>query len=366
MVAEFGWSRGSLSGAYAVYIAVYSLLGFVAGRLTDRWGPRAVVATGGVFLGAALTGMSLVSALWQPYVLYGLVAAAGMATAYVPCNATIVRWFVRRRGLAVGIATSGQSLGMLVMAPLAQVLVSAAGWRTAYVVFGLAALVCVNVAAPLMRRDPGTLGLQPDGDPAPAPGDVLPVVTAPFRDVLRTPALWMLTATFTLTWIPVFVPIVHAVSLARDRGYSALVGSALLSAIGAAAIAGRLGMGVVSDRTGRKPAVALALVLQTLAFVLFVVPGGILLLFAAAALFGFAYGAIGAMFPAIVGDFFGPARVGSIVGFIFAVAGITAGAGPLLAGAVFDATGTYALAFVGSAAVTVAAGAALALARRPS
>ena len=106
------------------------MFGLVAGRLTDRWGPRAVIGGGGVLLGAGLAGMSRVDALWQPYVLYGGVAALGMSTAFVPCNATVVRWFVRRRGLAVGLATAGGSLGTFVLPPVAHWLVSGLGWSS--------------------------------------------------------------------------------------------------------------------------------------------------------------------------------------------------------------------------------------------
>jgi len=129
LLAEFHWSRASLSGAFSLYAFVYSAFGLVAGRLTDRWGPRIVIASGGVLLGAGLAGMSAVTALWQPYVLYGAVAALGMSTAYVPCNATVVRWFVRQRGLAVGVASAGGSVGTFVLPPVAHWLVSALGWR---------------------------------------------------------------------------------------------------------------------------------------------------------------------------------------------------------------------------------------------
>src|SRR5207247_2445359 len=81
---------------------------------------RVVIAAGGLFLGVALAGMSLVAELWQPYVLYGLVAALGMGTAYVPCNTTVVKWFVARRGLAVGLASSGASVGTFALPPLAR------------------------------------------------------------------------------------------------------------------------------------------------------------------------------------------------------------------------------------------------------
>lgn len=365
MLAEFGWSRGSLAGAFSLYTVMYCTLGFVAGRLTDRWGPRVVIAAGGVFLGTALTAMSVTSSLWQPYVFYGFIASAGMATAFVPCNATIVRWFVRRRGLAVGLATSGQSAGMLVAAPLAQVLVTAAGWRVAYAVFGIVAFVALNAVAPLMRRDPESAGLSPDGDPRPLAPAASPGGGMTVAQAARTSAFWALMATFTATWIPVFVAIVHSVPLARDLGHSPLVAASLLSALGAGAIPGRILMGAASDRVGRKSAMAVMLVIQSVAFVGYIMAGSLLALYAASVTFGFSYGAITALFPAIVGDYFGRERAGSLVGVFFAVAGSAGAVGPVGAGLIHDATGGYALAFALAAALNLVALMTLALARAP-
>jgi MFS family permease len=111
LVEEFGWSRVSLSGVFSLYAFVYSVFALGAGRPTDRWGPRAVIATGGALLGIGLILMSRVTALWQPYLLYGTLAALGMSTAYVPCNATVAKWFTRRRGIAVGLASAGGPTG---------------------------------------------------------------------------------------------------------------------------------------------------------------------------------------------------------------------------------------------------------------
>src|SRR6185436_285058 len=112
MLDELGWSRTGLSGAFSLYAFVYTGLALVAGRLTDRWGPRAVIAVGGAFLGAGWVAMGGVREPWHPYVFYGLVAAIGMSAAFVPCSATVARWFVRRRGLAVGLALGGMGLGL--------------------------------------------------------------------------------------------------------------------------------------------------------------------------------------------------------------------------------------------------------------
>jgi MFS family permease len=367
LLDEFHWSRGSLSGAFSLYAFAYCVAGFPAGRLTDAWGPGRVIALGGVFLGSALAGMSLVTALWQPYVLYGVVAALGMGTAYVPCSTTVVRWFVRRRGLAAGLASSGGSVGTFLLPLAAQTLVTAVGWRGAYLVFGLAVLVVLGLVARVMRRDPESVGLAPDGDPR--PGVPAPAAAAgagwPLRRALRHRAFWLLGATFTATWIPVFIPLVHLVPLARDLGHSALVGASVVSAVGAGAVVGRLAMGALSDRLGRRPTVAIALAMQALAFLGFVVAHGLLALYATALAFGYSYGAVSALFPAVISDFFGREQAGALVGFLFALAGSMAAWGPLGAGLIHDATGRYDLAFVLAAGCNVAALGLLALARPP-
>jgi Major Facilitator Superfamily len=120
LVEEFGWSRASVSGVFSLYAALYSGFALMAGRLTDRWGPRTVIAIGGALLGAGLVAMSRVGVLWQPYLLYGTIGALGMSTAHVPCNATVAKWFTRRRGLAVGLASAGGSLGTFALPPVAR------------------------------------------------------------------------------------------------------------------------------------------------------------------------------------------------------------------------------------------------------
>ena len=361
LLDEFHWSRAGLAGVFSVYAFAYCVFGFPAGRLTDRWGPRAVVTTGGVFLGAALAGMAWVTQLWQPYVLYGVVAALGMGTAYVPCNSTVVKWFARRRGLAVAIASSGGSAGTFALPPLAQWLVGAVGWRAAYVVFAVAVLVTLASVARVMHRDPESVGLHPDGEPLPAggrPGIRLGVA-------VRTPAFWLLVAAFTATWLPVFIPLVHLVSLARDLGHGPATGAWLVSALGAGAVAGRMVMGPVSDHIGRKPTLIVTMAMQAVAFGGFATVESVGALVLTTLVFGYSYGATSTLFPAIVGDFFGRAAAGSIVGFVFMLAGSMGAWGPLVAGAVYDATGSYGLAFRLAVGANVVGAAVLAAARPP-
>jgi MFS family permease len=368
LVDEFGWSRASLSGVFSLYAFVYAAFALVAGRLTDRWGPRAVISLGGALLGLGLAAMSQVRALWQPYVLYGAVAALGMSTAYVPCNATVAKWFTRRRGLAVGLASAGGSLGTFALPPIAHLLVSRLGWRGAYVVFGAAVLLALNGLAVLMRRDPETVGLFPDGDRAPASAGRAGARPGGWTmgRAVRTRAFWLLYGVFAATWIPVFIPLVHLVPMARGLGIPPLLAATLVSTLGASALVGRLLMGGASDRIGRRGALAVALVLQATAFVGFSQARELSALYAASLVFGFSYGAASTLFTAAVTDFFGREHAASLAGLLFALAASTAAFGPFGAGLIYDRSGDYRLAWWLSAGFNALALALLAFTRPPA
>jgi MFS family permease len=243
--------------------------------------------------------------------------------------------------------------------------VSALGWRGAYLVLGALVAVVLTATAPLMRRDPESMGLHPDGDATPPPALRGGPVGLSLGAAARTSTFWLMAVAFAATWIPVFIPLVHLVPLARDLGHPPLAAAAAVSVLGAGAVLGRLVMGIVSDRIGRRPTIGLGMFLQAAAFAAFTVAGPLPSLYAAALLFGFSYGAISTLFPAIVGDFFGRAHAGAIVGCLFALAGCMAAWGPLVAGAAYDATGSYRVAFLISAGLNLVAIALLAACRPP-
>ena len=367
--ADTGWDRGSLSLPYSLYVFVYSALGLIAGRLTDRLGPRIVLIVGAALLGGGIMLTSRVHVLWELYLALGLVAAAGMSAAYVPCNATVVRWFTLRRGLALSITSSGASFGMFIFPPLATGLITAFGWRGAYFILALAGSALIILCATFIVRDPERMGLHPDGLlpqtlTPPSSGTARPNVSFDdvsfdnewsLADARRTSAFWLLNAIFTLTWLVVFMPMVHIVPFAIDLGIAPFRAAMTISVIGLAGFGGRLLIGAISDRIGRTRTLGLCLMLQAASFVGFTLSHGLTLLYPAAALFGFSYGGITALFPALIGDFFGRVAVGAIVGFIFATAGSPAALGPLIAGYIYTATQSYRIAFELSALLNVAA-----------
>jgi MFS transporter, OFA family, oxalate/formate antiporter len=349
--ADTGWDRSSLSLSYSLYVFVYSALGVVTGRLTDRLGPRIVLTVGGCLLGGGVMLISQVHALWQLYIVLGLIAASGMSAAYVPCNATVVRWFTLKRGLALSITSSGTSFGMFIFPPLTTALITMYGWRETYLILGLLAVSAIISCATFIVRDPEKIGLQPDGHPPQQtlPGHVAEHISLAkdwtLATARRTTTFWLLNIIFTLTWLVVFIPMVHIVPFAVDLGISQFRAAMTISVIGFAGFAGRLAIGTISDHLGRVPTLGLCLLFQALAFLGFTISTGLSLLYSAAAVFGFSYGGVTALFPALIGDFFGRTAVGAIVGFIFA----------LVAGYIYDATNSYSAAFVLSATLNMAA-----------
>ncbi len=349
--AETGWSRTSLSLVYAVYVFVYSALGIVTGLCTDRWGPRIVITVGGVLLGVGVMLSSQARELWQLYLSFGLLAALGMSAAFVPCSSTVVRWFAVRRGLALSICASGSSFGTFVIPPLAAALMPVYGWRVSYFFLGLCATAVIAVCAVFTVRDPESMGLRPDGTP-PENHDFVEANVGDsgangwtLSQARKTRAMWVLMAVFTATWLVVFLPMVHIVPFAVDMGISQIEAAGLLSVIGLGGFMGRLIMGPLSDRYGRTVVLGGCLVFEAVAFGGFSISTDLALLYPSALLFGFAYGGTTALFPAIVGDFYGRLAVGAIVGFIFSVAGSMAAIGPVAAGYIFDTYGSYKFAF---------------------
>jgi len=359
IVADTGWSRTQLSVAISAYVLGYSLLSGFTGAVTDRSGPKRVIAVGAVFLGLGYVLVGVAQEYWQFFVAMALVAALGMSATFIPCSATVARWFDQDRGKALGIATSGGSFGGFLVPPVAGVLTGAVGWRATYVILGVVAVVALLGASLLIVRDPGEKGLMVDGVTGGSDGhgeraagagatDCAPVEAvwgATRAQAMKTGIFWVAGAIFFFTWLAVFMPLVHLVPLAEDLGIGKAAASTMISAIGIGGLLGRTATGIISDRIGRLVSLAAVLTLQVGAFTVFAAGSGYWALFVAGVAFGFGYGGTTTMFPAIFSDQFGQANIGAIVGAVFTVAGSAAAFGPTLAGYLYDLTDSYRLAF---------------------
>ena len=136
-LAEFGWTRALTSGAFSASLVGYGVMSIIAGRLTDRFGSKIVSAVSGLLLGSGYLLMSQVNAVWQLYLLYGVLIAMGMGGFWTPLVSIVARWFMARRGLMTGIVVSGIGVGTFVIVILVNRLITTYDWRTTYIIIGI-------------------------------------------------------------------------------------------------------------------------------------------------------------------------------------------------------------------------------------
>ncbi|MBA7680664.1 hypothetical protein ES703_88985 [subsurface metagenome] len=161
--SEFGLTRGAISGVFSVYMLFGCVFGILGGWALDRYGPRVVALFMGLFTGLSLLLTSQANAPWQLFITYGLLLPLGTGATYMVIMATTSRWFDKKRGLALGIASSGAGLGTLLMAPFATYLIANVGWRVAYIIVGLITWLVLIPLSRLLKKDPAEIGALPDG-----------------------------------------------------------------------------------------------------------------------------------------------------------------------------------------------------------
>ncbi|MBI4289460.1 MAG: MFS transporter [Chloroflexi bacterium] len=372
LLGEFGWTRGMVAGAFALGNLVAAGLATFLGVMADKYGPRIMVAVGGIFTGGAYLLASAVSALWQFYVAFGLVMGLGRSAGWGSIGPTISRWFVSKRGLAQGIVQAGAGLGTIAFPPLATYLIFTHNWRFAYAVLGIVLVVAVGGAALALRRSPGDMGLEPDGKrgdgPRGEPGGVAPARASAAGHVDLTPpesglslrqalatrsfrllALCMMASSFTQQLI-----LVHLVPHATDVGFSPAVAATFMSVLGVANIVGKVAMGIVSDRIGRRNSLIISFGLAAGMLYWLMVARSLPAFYLFAAIYGFAYGSWIPMFPAIAGDLFGLGALGAIFGTLAAANSVGGALGAFLGGYLFDVTESYNYAFVTASVLLIA------------
>ncbi len=352
LTLENGWSRSAVSLAASLNLLVYALGGVGAGRLLDRVAPR-WIATAGAATGAA--GLILCTVARTPfelYLYYGVLYGLGSAWAgTVPVTSSVGKWFVRRRGLAIGVSSMGTGMGTIVLIPAAAFVMERYSWKAGFLFVGLALLVPgVLIAQLLLRRTvPEAYGLAPDGDrPAadndrPAAGPP-PFSAAPPTGPILSDSRFRLLALCHGTAVMVsLMAFVHQVPYAIDNGIEKVAAAASLGALGLAGLVGQFFFGWVSDRMADpKYSAALGYMAMAAGLVILLQARTVEMLLAYAMVFGFGYGCLGPVLPILAADRFGRQAMGAVFGLlIFFVVGLGGALGPLLGGLVYDLAGSY-------------------------
>ena len=345
LLADFGWARGAAAGAFSLSAVIQGVLSPVIGMLVDRLGPRRVMLGGALVLGAATVLASRVTALWQLYVVIGVLTAIGVcAVGWVPSGALVAQWFAHRQASVMGLAFSGMGVGVLAVGPLAQWLIDGAGWRVAYVVLGVGALALLVPIVALGVWD--APGVRARARSTAASGSDAGVAV---RTAVRVPAFWALFFAYLFTPLAVFPVVTHQVAFAVDHGFAPLFVAGIFGLAGFMSIVGRIVFGVAADRIGRAPSAAISYACTaagTLALLSIEVWPRPAAFYVYGVLFGLGFGARGPIITAIAAQRFPGRRFGAIYGLLSVGNGLGGAIGPWFAGALFDVTGTYRLAFL--------------------
>ena len=361
IAAEFQLSRLATSAIFSTYMVIGCIFAILGGWALDRYGPRVVLTLMGLFTGFSLVITSLTNAVWQLFFSYSLLLAIGTGASFAVMAATASRWFIKKRGLALGIASSGEGLGIAVTAPLAATFITGFGWRVAFIILGLIAILVVCSLSQLLRKDPDAMGLYPDGSERPSvetdqrKQDHETPEGLSLLNAFKTSTFWHIIAIYFLFSFSFLMVTTHIVPHATDLGMTGPRAALILTLIGVTNTLGRLVMGGVSDRIGRKLSAGICAMLQFAALIFLAWSNEPWMFFLFAIGYGFGFGGLSTSVTAIIGDVFGSGNLGAITGALVVGFALGAAVGPLVGGYIFDLSNDYFFAFLIGAAVVLTA-----------
>ena len=354
---EFGWSRSTVSLAVSVNILLYGLVGPFAGALMQRLGVRRTTVIALALLAGGVSLATLVTRPWQLVLMWGVVVGTGSGMAALVLGATIVnRWFVARRGLAMGILTASTATGQLIFLPMLAALIQRQGWRPSILVVAGAAAVMIPVVLLLLRERPGDFGLAPYGgtiESATVSTTANParVALQALGDGVRSRDFWLLTLTFVICGASTNGLVgTHLIPAAHDHGIPEVRAAGLLALMGVFDLAGTTASGWLSDRWDSRRLLAWYYGLRglSLLFLPFALatPGAALWVFAV--FYGLDWIATVPPTVKLANDTFGVSRGPMMFGWIAAGHQVGAAATALTAGWVRTTFGDYQAAFWGA------------------
>lgn len=359
LVSHFGWSRTAIASGYFFTLSTNSLIQLLFGHAIDRHGARKVLILGTLVTGTAYLTFGFVNSLHSYYSVCFLLGIGWAAMAYLPNSALVSRWFVKKRGLAIGLVTACAALGGAAAPPLVTYLILHAGWRSAFGVIGAACMILPLLPLlTIVRETPQSMGLQPDGL-----GDLSSDVAPPLpeKSLLKFPkdqaenffalmrrnrATWPLIIGLFLLGVVINSTFAHLILYLRGKGFAPYMAAAMASLQMTFGIAGRLGFGFIADKTSiRSASVTFLLFLATSSVLVFfvTVPG---LVYVFAMCNGLGHGGITAFIPVVFSTLFPERHMGKNIAIGLTVYSMGLSSGPAFMGFIFDSTGSYFYAFV--------------------
>lgn len=348
MAAEFGLSRSVISIAAAINMLVYSFCAIFVGRMLDRIAPRWIITAGALIAACGYVLTGFVKTPLGLYISYGLMVGLGAGgMGVVACSSSVGKWFITKRGVAIGIASMGISLGTALLTPLAGYIVIMFNWRFGLITLSFIMLfIGVFVSQTLMRKtNPEAYGLLPDGDRTIITTQVSVAQTihkVSTMTLFKDSRFWTLAICQGLAVMISMAVFVHQVAYATDNGIDKMAAATSLAAISLTGFVGQFFFGWITDKI-KDPKYGSFIGIS------FMLAGTILLiniqdvfeLYIAALVYGFGYGSLAPMLPLIIAHRFGRHVMGSIYGLLTFFIGTGGAIGPVLGGLIYDHFGSY-------------------------
>ncbi|MCH8801092.1 MAG: MFS transporter [Chloroflexi bacterium] len=383
--SQFGWSRTQLGLALSFTRVEGSLTGPIAGYLVDRMGTRFMVFTGLVVLAAGFFLFSRVQNLWMFYLAYFIMSIGQGQAGWLTVMTLLNHWFVRRRGMAMGLAMVGMGIGALVLVPVIAWLINPdadrLGWRRTVEILAVVALVSAFVLPKLIRNKPEDIGEYPDGDLRPgvesldeigppvaassSTGDAQPELELTIGQALRTQAFWCISFGHGFGSMVVLAIMSHLGLLLRDMGYGVQTTGWIIMVQTAVAIIFQFLGGWMGDRMPKNVALFIFTTTQGLGVVFLTLGPDLIYFYAFAVLFGIGFGGRTPLTTAIRGDYFGRASFGKILGISTVPMNVLLLIAAPLAGFMRDELGDYDMAFLLLAGLNMLGAVLFLVARKP-
>lgn len=371
MSEEFGWNRTEVAGATSLGSVLGAALAPFSGRLVDRFGARVILVVGGLVVVVGCLYLSMAQALAGFYVAFTAVRIADQGLIQIGASVSVGKWFLRRRGRAVGLVFFGGSIGMIVMAPMVQFVISNWDWRTAWVMLS-ATMLCIGVipSALFVRRQPEDMGLVIDG----ADTQILTSGSAdvrrderhtPLGAVIRTPAFWVIIVSLFLASSAISGVGLHLVPHLTQQGLSPAAAVAAVSVMAIAGAMAALVCGILAETVSAKLLLMLAYLLGAVSMWTLIHADTLAETYLFAVMQGFLGTGVNTLAPIMWASYYGRRSLGGIFGMSRAALVFGFAVGPLVSAVVFDSTGSYRGAFIALALVAILASMLLWTARRP-
>jgi MFS transporter, OFA family, oxalate/formate antiporter len=339
----FGWSKTQATLPYTIAIACFAVMMVPAGRLQDRFGPR-IVAT----IGALLCGIGLVVASFGspetilPAIMgFGVLAGAGIGLGYASATPAAVKWFPpEKKGLITGLVVAGFGLAPVYIAPLSKYLLGTYGVSASFRILGIAFIVIAGIAAQFITNPAAPSAVKTASSKNASANDFT------WREMLRTPAFYSLYIQYACAATAGLMIIGHLAKIvAVQSGNTIKIGFLFVALLAIFNASGRVVAGIVSDYIGRIITLVFVFIMQAMIMAFFPQFSTITGFLVGSAMVGFNYGACLSLFPATTADYWGTKNLGMNYGILFTSWGVGGIVGPMLAGSIADATGSYAMAY---------------------